>query len=123
MAGSSRVVEGVKRGIRLRCPQCGQGHLFESFLKVRAQCEVCGEDNSVFPADDAPPYLTLLLVGHLVFPFVFWAEKVWAPALWLQFAIWLPLILVITVGSLPFMKGAVIGIAWANGVTRSSARQ
>ena len=24
---------------------------------------------------------------------------------------------------LPFMKGAVIGIAWANGVTRETARQ
>lgn len=123
MAGTSRIVDGVKRGIRLRCPQCGQGHLFDGFLKVRAHCEVCGGDNGVFPADDAPPYLTLLLVGHLVFPFVFWAEKAWAPALWLQFTIWLPVIVAITLGSLPYMKGAVIGIAWANGVTRSTARQ
>jgi len=123
MAGTSRIAEGVKRGLRLRCPECGQGHLFQGFLKVRPNCEVCGADNAAFPSDDAPPYLALLLVGHLVFPFVFWSDKAFAPALWVQFAIWLPIILVVTVGSLPFMKGAVIGFAWANGVTRSSVRQ
>ncbi|MBR0650467.1 DUF983 domain-containing protein [Roseomonas terrae] len=123
MAGRSRIVEGVLRGARLRCPHCGEGRLFAGFLKVRAHCEVCGEDNSVFPSDDAPPYLSLLLVGHIVFPFVFWSDKVWAPALWLQFAIWMPIIVGITLGTLPFIKGAVIGIAWANGVTRDSVRQ
>lgn len=123
MAGTSRVADGVKRGLRLRCPACGEGHLLEGFLKVRARCEVCGEDLSAFPADDAPPYLALLLVGHIVFPLVFWSDRVWAPAMWLQFTIWLPIILAITVGSLPYMKGLVIGFAWANGVTRSSARQ
>ena len=33
------------------------------------------------------------------------------------------LITVLTVAMLPFMKGAVIGIAWANGITRETARQ
>ena len=123
MAARSRIAEGVKRGLRLRCPECGQGHLFQGFLKVRPRCEVCGADNSVYPSDDAPPYLALLLVGHIVFPFVFWTDKAWAPALWVQFAIWLPLIAIVSIATLPFMKGAVVGFAWGAGVTRESARQ
>ncbi|MBR0670396.1 DUF983 domain-containing protein [Neoroseomonas soli] len=123
MTKRSRIAEGVRRGLRLRCPQCGEGHLFSGFLKVRPQCERCGSDNGAYPSDDAPPYLTLFLVGHLLLPPMFWLDKAWAPPLWVQFAIWLPLITVVSIALLPFMKGAVVGFAWATGVTRQSARQ
>ena len=122
MAEESRIVLGVRRGLRLRCPQCGEGRLFGGFLKVKG-CEACGSDNTIYPSDDAPPYLTLFLVGHLIVPFMFWFDKAWAPALWVQFAIWLPLVAAVTLLTLPFMKGAVVGFAWANGVTRETARQ
>ncbi|WP_426954394.1 DUF983 domain-containing protein [Muricoccus radiodurans] len=122
MSEQSRIVTGVGRGLRLRCPQCGEGHLFSGFLKVKG-CEACGEDNTNYPSDDAPPYLTLFLIGHLIVPFMFWMDKAWAPAMWVMFAIWLPLIGGLSLAMLPFMKGATIGLAWANGVTRETARQ
>jgi uncharacterized protein (DUF983 family) len=122
MSEKSKILLGVRQGLRLRCPNCGQGHLFSGFLKVSEHCEVCGLDNTVYPSDDAPPYLTLLLVGHLIIPIMFWLDRAWEPAMWVQFAIWLPLITVITIAALPYMKGAVIGFAWANGVTRESTR-
>ena len=34
-------------GIRGRCPQCQQGHLFDGFLKLAPRCEVCGLDYSL----------------------------------------------------------------------------
>jgi uncharacterized protein (DUF983 family) len=123
MSDESRIITGVRRGLRQRCPQCGEGHLFSSFLKVKGSCEACGADNTAYPSDDAPPYLTLFLVGHLILPFMFWMDRAWAPAMWIMFAIWLPLISVVTLATLPFMKGATIGFAWATGVTRETARQ
>jgi Uncharacterized protein conserved in bacteria len=30
------------RALRLRCPNCGEGKLFESWLRMRSQCAVCG---------------------------------------------------------------------------------
>ncbi|TIW05242.1 MAG: DUF983 domain-containing protein, partial [Mesorhizobium sp.] len=33
-------------GIRGRCPRCGEGHLFDGFLKLAPKCEVCGLDYS-----------------------------------------------------------------------------
>lgn len=122
MAEKSKIALGVRRGLRLRCPECGEGRLFSSFLKVTG-CEACGSDNAVYPSDDAPPYLTLLLVGHFIVPFAFWMDKAWAPPLWVMFAIWLPLIAIVTLATLPYMKGAVVGFAWATGVTRATARQ
>lgn len=123
MNGKSKIAVGVRRGLALRCPHCGEGHLFRRFLKVSDRCEACGADNTVYPSDDAPPYLTLLLVGHVFIPLMFWMDRAWAPAMWVLFAIWLPLIATVTIATLPYMKGAVVGFAWANGVTRQTARQ
>jgi uncharacterized protein (DUF983 family) len=121
MTEKSKIAAGVRRGLRLRCPHCGEGHLFGRYLKVREHCEVCGMDNTIYPSDDAPPYLTLLFVGHIILPFMFWMDKAWAPAMWVMLAIWLPLIAAVTLAALPYMKGAVIGFAWATGVTRGGA--
>ena len=30
------------RALRLRCPNCGKGKPFVSWLRMRSQCEVCG---------------------------------------------------------------------------------
>ena len=35
-------LEPIRTGLRNRCPRCGEGHLFDGFLKLRDGCEVCG---------------------------------------------------------------------------------
>jgi uncharacterized protein (DUF983 family) len=30
------------RGLRLRCPACGRGHLYQSLFKLHKQCSACG---------------------------------------------------------------------------------
>ena len=79
MAEESKIVAGVRYGLRRRCPRCGEGHLFGGFLEVKG-CDVCGQDNTIYPADDAPPYLTLLVVGHFFIPFAFWSSP--SPSGW-----------------------------------------
>ncbi|MFN5521571.1 MAG: hypothetical protein ACK5AT_04560, partial [Bradyrhizobium sp.] len=34
----------MKRGLRGRCPRCGEGRLFRAFLKVADACDRCGQD-------------------------------------------------------------------------------
>ncbi|HEX9446727.1 MAG TPA: DUF983 domain-containing protein [Dongiaceae bacterium] len=109
---------GVKRGLRLRCPNCGQGRLFRSFLKVNSHCEVCGTDNSIYPSDDAPPYLTLVLTGHIIVPLYMSIERAYSPPMWLQASIWLPLTALMSILLLPYMKGGVIGFCWAKDIRR-----
>ncbi|HEY0053673.1 MAG TPA: DUF983 domain-containing protein [Caulobacteraceae bacterium] len=113
----NRTFLGLKRGARLRCPNCGEGKLFRAYLKVRETCEVCGHDNAQYPADDAPPYFTMLIVGHLIvaplllFPFI-WE---WPP--FLVAGITLPLLAISCLLLLPVVKGAVVGVHWATGRT------
>ena len=56
--------EAMTRGFLGRCPACGRGRLFCSYLKVVNSCKICGEELSGHRADDAPAYVTLLIVAH-----------------------------------------------------------
>jgi uncharacterized protein (DUF983 family) len=109
---------GIIRGARRRCPTCGQGGLFEGFLKVRVTCAVCGANNAEYPCDDLPPYLTIFAVGHLVVPSLALIELHYHPSLWLQAAIWLPVTVSLCLLLLPTMKGAAAGLCWAVGLVR-----
>lgn len=106
----------ARRGFANRCPCCGTPGLRDGFLRVRAQCAGCGLRLGEFRADDAPPYFTIFVVGHLVIPGVLMAERIWTPALWLQTAFWVPATLALTLALLPRIKGAVIGWQFAAGI-------
>jgi len=104
------------RGFVGRCPRCGHHGLRAGFLRVREACAGCGLELAAFRADDAPPYFTILVVGHLVIPGVLLVERLWAPDLWLQTAFWVPTTLALTLALLPRIKGAVIGMHYAAGI-------
>ncbi len=104
------------RGFRMRCPRCEQGRLFGRYLKVADQCPACGEELHHHRADDFPAYLVILVIGHIVFPGVLIVEETFAPPLWLQYLIWLP---VVTFGALALLqptKGAVVALQWQLGM-------
>ncbi|MDP8997233.1 MAG: DUF983 domain-containing protein [Pseudomonadota bacterium] len=107
--------DAVWRGFMLKCPACGEGALLHHYLKVVDHCVHCGEDFSHQQADDAPPYFTILLVGHIIVPAMLTAEVIWHPAMWVDFAIWLPAIAILSLVLLPRIKGAVVGLQWTMG--------
>lgn len=115
---ASTVWSGIRRGLSRRCPSCGQGRLFNGFLTVRPNCEVCTAHNASYPSDDMPPYVTMVIVGHIVLPLLLWVDHVFAPPTGAQFAIWLPMTALLSIGLLPFVKGAVVGLCWATGTVR-----
>jgi uncharacterized protein (DUF983 family) len=105
--------EAMRRGWRQRCPQCGRGHIFRRYLKVNDRCPECGLELSAHRADDAPPYFTILIVGHIVVPLMLVLEQEAHPAEWVHMVLWLPLTLVMSLTLLPRIKGALIGLQWA----------
>ena len=107
---------GVKRGVLGRCPNCGQGRLFRAYLKVEPTCPACGHDNAQYRADDAPAYLTILIVGHLVVAPLLAFSFILTWPVWLVLATTLPALAILTLLLLPRIKGAVIGFHWAQGV-------
>ena len=105
--------QAMIRGMMCRCPKCGRGRMFASFLKVADDCPACGEQLYHHRADDAPPYVTIMIVGHIVVPPLVLVEEIWRPEVWLHLVIFLPLTLLLSLALLPPIKGALVGLQWA----------
>jgi uncharacterized protein (DUF983 family) len=101
------------RGALGRCPACGHAGLWASYLKVKPACPSCGTELHHHRADDAPPYFTMMIVGHVLVPIVIMVEIMYHPSYWLHAAIWLPVTLALTFVVMPVVKGAVIALQWA----------
>jgi uncharacterized protein (DUF983 family) len=108
-----RVFPAILRGLKGKCPDCGEGRLFWRYLKVQPHCDACGHDLAQYPADDGPAYVTILLIGHvlvaplLLFPFIWEAPiEIVLPATLIPLAF-------ATLGLLPLIKGGFIGLLWA----------
>lgn len=104
------LLTAMGRGLRNRCPVCGEGRVFRGFLAVAPACEHCGTPLGRIHADDAPPYFTIFIVGHLLLPPVFWVEKAYQPPMWFHMALWLPLFALVTTLLLRPVKGATVGL-------------
>ncbi len=107
------VWQSLSRGARLRCPSCGTGKIFRAYLKVNDICPNCREELHHHRADDAPPYFTMLIVGHIIIGGVLALEQSHAPPTWVHAVIWLPLLLIMSLALLPPIKGALVGLQWA----------
>ncbi|QIB32317.1 DUF983 domain-containing protein [Ancylobacter pratisalsi] len=101
------------RGFRMRCPACGQGKMFGAYLKVNERCPSCGEELWHHRADDAPPYMVITIVGHIVVPLLLAVEMAFRPAIWIHLSLWLPMTLILSLLLLPPVKGALIAYQWA----------
>lgn len=104
------LLTAIGRGLRGRCPVCGKGRIFDGFLRVVSQCEHCSTPLGLARADDAPPYFTILVVGHIVIPAMLIVQKLYDPPTWVLSAIFLPLTLVLALGLLRPIKGATVGL-------------
>lgn len=109
-----KVGPAVFRGFRNRCPSCGKGRLMRGYIKVVDECPVCGEDLSHQRADDAPPYLTMVITGHIIVPLMLLTWTLWPAPAWVYLSIFIPATLIMTLTLLRPIKGAVVGIQWAN---------
>lgn len=111
---SDSPLSSLLRGVLGACPNCGRGRLLHRYLKTVDRCAVCGEPYGHLRADDAPPWLTILIVGHAIVPLVLMVEQRYAPDLWIQFTVWPSLTLALTLTLLPRCKGLILALLWMN---------
>lgn len=108
------VWDGLLRGLKRQCPNCGEGKLFAGYLKVQPTCAACGHDTGRYRADDGPAYVTVLLVGHLMIAPLLTFPVIWEASPWLVAPIALLTVGAATLTALPFIKGGFIGLLWAS---------
>ena len=104
-----RLGVALRRGLLGQCPSCGKQNLFKGYLRVVRECAGCGAPLGSARADDAPPYFTIVIVGHIVVPLLLVVEKNATLSLLAMSLIFLPLTLVLTLALLRPVKGATVG--------------
>ena len=102
----------IMRGLAGRCPRCGKGKLFRGFLDLAPRCEQCGLDYSFADAADGPAFFVMFISGFVVVFSALIVEVLYEPPFWLHAVLWLPLILITTLGPLRPMKGLLIALQY-----------
>lgn len=104
----------MRNGMACKCPKCGKGNLFRAYLKVNDVCPNCGEELFHHRADDAPPYIAIVIVGHIIIFAMLHLEMVWhvPPVAYLYTMV--PLGVILPLLMLPSIKGFVVALQWAN---------
>jgi uncharacterized protein (DUF983 family) len=103
----------IIRGLLNRCPSCGSGKLFRSFLKPVDHCAACGEAMYHHRSDDLPPYLVILVLGHVVVGGYMMTDVIYPLPMWLTLTIWAPITVLAALLVIQPIKGGVIGLQWA----------
>ena len=102
----------IFRGLRGRCPRCGEGRLFHGFVSVRPACEKCGLDFGFADAGDGPAIFVMFFAGFVVVFSALIVEVMYQPPFWLHAMLWLPLILMTTLAPLRPLKGLLIALQY-----------
>jgi uncharacterized protein (DUF983 family) len=102
----------VKRSLFGRCPNCGRTPLFKSYLNQIQSCSNCGAEFGRIRADDAAPWLTIIVVGHVFLPLIFFVNLGAAMPFWAGVWVWAALFSGLSLVVLPRAKGVFIAILW-----------
>ncbi|MGV3651433.1 MAG: DUF983 domain-containing protein [Devosia sp.] len=108
------VGKAIWNGMKLKCPHCGQGRMFTGYLKVTDACDACGEELKHHRADDGPPYIAIMIVGHLLVGIMLHMEIAMQVNPLTYLYTMLPLAVILPLAMLPSIKGGLVGLQWAN---------
>lgn len=107
-------VSPVAAGLSCRCPRCGRGPLFKGFLDLAPKCTACGLDYDFADAGDGPAVFVILFAGFIVVALAFFVEARFEPPMWVHALLWIPLILVVTLGLLRPLKALMVALQYRN---------
>jgi len=94
----------VAVGLKRRCPRCGEGKLYKSFLKIAEKCDRCDLDFSEIDSGDGPAVFIIMIAGFIIVGLVLYVEVVYRPDYWVHLVLWLPLSVLLPLVLLPVLK-------------------
>ena len=104
----------VLAGLACRCPKCGEGALFDGFLRVSQQCEACGLDLRAADSGDGPAVFIILVVGFIACFGILITEVTLQPPVWVLLATWLPIAVVLILVLIRPFKGVMLAMQFHN---------
>ncbi len=105
-----RKISPLNAGLRLRCPNCGVGKLYRSYLEFDDACGNCGEDFSHADTADGPAVFVMLVAGIVVMFSALLVEVNYRPPYWVHILAWLPLALLLPLVLPPFVKSVLFAL-------------
>ena len=107
----------IRRGLSRCCPNCGSGAVLSGYLTRVPLCGSCGEDLSQSSADDGLALATLIVVGHVLAPFLTILGRDERIPVWVAIAALAAMMLAGVWWCLPRFKGLFIALIWRTGAT------
>ena len=104
------LMTAIRRGLSRRCPNCGKGEVLSGYLTRVPLCGSCGEDLSHISADDGPTWATLIVVGHVLAPFLIILGRDERIPIWVAIAALAAMMLAGVWWCLPRFKGLLIAL-------------
>ncbi|MBR9835963.1 MAG: DUF983 domain-containing protein [Alphaproteobacteria bacterium] len=108
----SQKISPLSAGIHWRCPECGEGPVFKTYLGLAPYCTSCGADFSKADSGDGPAFFVMFLVGILVTPPVLLVQALFDPPAWVQVVVWTPIIILVAVLLLRPFKSVLFALQW-----------
>ncbi|MEQ1931313.1 MAG: DUF983 domain-containing protein [Parvularculaceae bacterium] len=97
-------------GLSGKCPRCGQGALFEGYLKIKDRCAACGLDFSKADAGDGPAVFVIFIVGFAAVALAFVARFVFFAPIAVAFLIAGGFAVLVILGLLRPMKATLVAL-------------
>jgi uncharacterized protein (DUF983 family) len=82
--------------------------LFDGYIKLRPSCPSCHLDYAMFDAGDGPAVFGILIVGAIVAGLALWVEFTFSPPYWVHAVLWVPLIVILSLGFLRLSKSTLL---------------
>ena len=108
----SEASSALLAGLRMRCPECGQGPVFAGYLKFAPRCANCGANFAAADAGDGPAVFVILIVGAIVSPLLFILQFATSMPDWLAIALTMLAALVLSLALLPPFKATLFALQW-----------
>lgn len=104
----------ITTGLKGRCPVCGQGSLFDGFLKFAPHCEGCGANFDIEDAGDGPAVFVIMLAGFIIIPLALAFQLITSAPLWLTMLLWMPILIMFCLALLRPLRGVMFNLQWVN---------
>ena len=99
-------------GLHGRCPNCGEGEVFASYLKFADHCRACGADFKSADAGDGPAVFVILIVGAIVAPLLIVLQFGLDLPGWLALGLTMIATVVLCILLLPPFKATLFALQW-----------
>ncbi|MEM1087946.1 MAG: DUF983 domain-containing protein [Pseudomonadota bacterium] len=88
--------------------------MFETHLKLKDACSICGADFSDADSGDGPAFFVMFLIAIIVTPPVLLVQVMFDPPMWLQVGLWGTVSFALAWWLLRPFKSLLFALQWKN---------